>query len=323
MALKAQAVLFRSGSHSAPLEIELARRDIPFVKYGGLKFLEASHVKDVLSVLRWADNPRNRMAGFRAAGLVPGVGAATANKLLDAVDRAPAAVAALEAFRIPPAAASGWSAFLDVFRTLRAAAADWPAELDLVGRWYEPHLFRLYDDAAVRQRDLLQLHQIASTYSSRERFLTDMALDPPAATSDEAGVPGKDDDYLILSTIHSAKGQEWKAVHILNVVDGCIPSDMGTGTTEEVEEERRLLYVAMTRAKDDLQLFVPQRFYVHQQASYGDRHVYASRSRFIPDALIGLFDATVWPPVREAEEQRASYAVAPVDLAARVRDAWG
>ena len=181
--------------------------------------------------------------------------------------QAPAAMAALEAFRIPPAAASEWSAFLDVFRTLRAATADWPAELDLVARWYEPHLFRLYDDAAVRQRDLLQLHQIASTYSSRERFLTDMALDPPAATSDEAGVPGKDDDYLILSTIHSAKGQEWKAVHILNVVDGCIPSDMGTGTTEEVEEERRLLYVAMTRAKDDLQLFVPQRFYVHQQAS--------------------------------------------------------
>jgi len=324
MALKAQAVLFRSGSHSAQLEIELARRDIPFVKYGGLKFLEASHVKDVLAVLRWADNPRNRMAGFRAAGLVPGVGAATANKLLDAVEQTPAATAALEAFRIPPAATAEWSAFLDVFRALRAATAEWPAELDLVARWYEPHLFRLYDDAAVRQRDLLQLQQVASTYSSRERFLTDMALDPPAATSDEAGVSGKDDDYLILSTIHSAKGQEWKAVHILNVVDGCIPSDMSTGTTDEVEEERRLLYVAMTRAKDDLQLLVPQRFYVHQQASYGDRHVYASRSRFIPDALLEFFDATVWPlAMQEADAHGASYPIAPVDIAARVRDAWG
>jgi len=137
-------------------------------------------------------------------------------------------------------------------------------------------------------------------------------------------VPGKDDDYLILSTIHSAKGQEWKAVHILNVVDGCIPSDMSTGTTDEVEEERRLLYVAMTRAKDDLQLLVPQRFYVHQQASYGDRHVYASRSRFIPDALLEFFDATVWPlAMQEADAHGASYPIAPVDIAARVRDAWG
>ena len=204
----------------------------------------------------------------------------------------PRAVPALEAFTIPATAAADWKAFLDVFRALRAATAEWPAELDLV-------------DPVVRNRNCIACttmrpcakeissssHQIASTYPSRERFLTEMALDPPAATSDEAGVPGKDDDYLILSTIHSAKGQEWKAVHILNVVDGCIPSDMGTGTTEEMEEERRLLYVAMTRAKDDLQLIVPQRFYVHQQASYGDRHVYASRSRFIPDALLELFEA--------------------------------
>ena len=175
------------------------------------------------------------------------------------------------------------------------SAAEWPAELEWVTRWYEPHLARLYDDAPVRQRDLVQLQQIASTYPSRERFLTELALDPPDATSDEAGAPWLDDDYLILSTIHSAKGQEWKSVQILNVVDGCIPSDMSTGTTEEVEEERRLLYVAMTRARDELRLLVPQRFYVHQQAATGDRHVYASRSRFIPDALTPLFERTAWP----------------------------
>ncbi len=183
---------------------------------------------------------------------------------------------------------------------------------------------RLYDDAPVRLRDLVQLHQIASTYSSRERFLTEMALDPPDATSDEAGAPGKDDDYLILSTIHSAKGQEWKSVQILNVVDGCIPSDMGTGTTEEIEEERRLLYVAMTRAKDDLQLMVPQRFYVTQQTAHGDRHVYASRSRFIPDALTALFESAVWPlaarDVHEADAPRAP--APPVDIAARVLLRW-
>ncbi len=325
MALKSQAVLFRSSSHSAQLELELARRGIPFVKYGGLKFLEASHIKDALSMLRWADNPRNRMAGFRAARLLPGVGSATATKLLDALDATTDPVAALEAFKIPPPAAPDWKAFLAMFRALRAATADWPAELEIVTRWYEPHLPRLYDDAPVRQRDLVQLHQIASTYSSRERFLTEMALDPPDATSDEAGAPGKDDDYLILSTIHSAKGQEWKAVHILNVIDGCIPSDMGTGTTEEVEEERRLLYVAMTRAKEALQLILPQRFYVHQQTAYGDRHVYASRSRFIPEALTALFESAVWPiVVREVNESHPSInPAAPVDIAARIRQSWG
>ena len=138
-----------------------------------------------------------------------------------------------------------------------------------------------------RHADLIQLEQIASGYPSRERFLTELTLDPPDATSDQAGVPLLDEDYLILSTIHSAKGQEWKSVFVLNVVDGCIPSDLGTGTTAEIEEERRLLYVAMTRAKDDLHLIVPQRFFTHGQNPQGDRHVYASRTRFIPEGLLG------------------------------------
>ena len=324
MTLKSQAVLFRSSSHSAQLELELARRDIPFVKYGGLKFLEASHVKDVLSVLRWADNPRNRLAGFRAARLVPGIGAATATRLLDAMNATPSVMPVMEAFKVPPSAETDWSAFLNVFRGLRTSAAEWPAELEWVTRWYEPHLARLYDDAPVRQRDLVQLQQIASTYSSRERFVTELALDPPDATSDEAGAPGRDDDYLILSTIHSAKGQEWKSVQILNVVDGCIPSDMSTGTTEELEEERRLLYVAMTRAKEDLRLLLPQRFYVHQQSVSGDRHVYASRSRFIPDALTRLFECTAWPVAAQAVQEPSApiNPAAPVDIAARIRLQW-
>jgi DNA helicase-2/ATP-dependent DNA helicase PcrA len=323
-ALKSQAVLFRSSSHSAQLEIELARRDIPFVKYGGLRFLEASHVKDVLSVVRWADNPRNRMAGFRAASLVPGIGGATANKLLDLLDASAAALPVLEAFKVAPAAARDWKAFLELYGCLRGGTADWPAELDFVTRWYEPHLFRLYDDAPVRQRDLVQLQEIASTYPSRERFLTDLSLDPPDATSGEAGASGKDDDYLILSTIHSAKGQEWKAVDILNVVDGCIPSDMATGPAEEVEEERRLLYVAMTRARDELSLLVPQRFYVHQQATCGDRHVYASRSRFIPDALLDRFESVVWPLAVCEDDAggNAGLPAPPLDVAARIRQAW-
>ena len=325
IALKSQAVLFRSSSHSAQLELELTRRDIPFVKFGGLRFLEAAHVKDVLSVLRWAENPRSRMAGFRAARLLPGVGAATAAKLLDAMDRAPDPMAAMAAFVAPPSAAEYWQALVRLIGLLRGEQAGWPADMDLVIRWYEPHLLRIYEDAQLRQGDLAQLQQIASTYRSRERFLTEVTLDPPGATSAEAGVPGLDDDYLILSTIHSAKGQEWKTVHVLNVVDGCIPSDMSTGTGEEIEEERRLLYVAMTRAKDHLHLLVPQRFYVHQQAAHGDRHVYASRSRFIPESVAKLFEACAWPvptPGPVAAGPRTEALSARVDIAARVRALW-
>jgi DNA helicase-2/ATP-dependent DNA helicase PcrA len=324
-ALRSQAVLFRTSSHSAQLELELSRRGIPFVKYGGLRFLEAAHVKDVLCVLRWAENPRGRMAGFRVAQLLPGIGPATAARLLDAIEDAADPLSALAAFRVPPAAAADWNAFVPVFRALRGAGPGWPAEMDLVTGWYAPHLERLYEDALARQGDLAQLRQIAATYATRERFLTEVTLDPPAATSDEAGVPGRDDDYLILSTIHSAKGQEWKSVHVLNVVDGCIPSDMGTGTKDEIDEERRLLYVAMTRAREQLHLLVPQRFYVHQQAAWGDRHVYASRSRFIPERIAALFETCAWPPPTQAGDTGALASVLPagtVDLSARVRARW-
>ena len=168
----------------------------------------------------------------------------------------------------------------------------------------------------------MQLEQIASGYPSRERFLTELTLDPPDATSDEAGVPHLDEDYLILSTIHSAKGQEWKAVFVLNAVDGCIPSDLGTGTSEEIEEERRLLYVAMTRARDRLSILLPQRFYVHQQASRGDRHVYASRTRFIPDELLPLFERRAWPLAEADSDERRSASSVRIDVAARMRGMW-
>jgi len=325
IALKSQAVLFRSSSHSAQLELELARRDIPFVKFGGLRFLEAAHVKDVLCVLRWVENPRSRMAGFRASRLVPGIGPATAAKLLDAMDVEPDPVTAMTSFRVPPSVADDWLALVTLFGILGRERSPWPADMDAVLQWYEPHLHRIYEDADARQGDLVQLRQIASTYLSRERFLTEVTLDPPGATSAESGAPRLDDDYLILSTIHSAKGQEWKTVHVLNVVDGCIPSDMSTGTIEEIEEERRLLYVAMTRARDHLHLMLPQRFYVHQQGAYGDRHVYASRSRFLPDAVTGFFTSCAWPvaaPVPAAEETQETESTPRVDISARIRAFW-
>jgi DNA helicase-2/ATP-dependent DNA helicase PcrA len=321
LALRSQAVLFRSAQHSAALELELARRDIPFVKYGGLRFLDAAHVKDVLAVLRLAANPRGQRAGLRALQLVPGIGAASAARLLAALAEAADPAAALLAFVPPVATAPAWSAFAKLFASLRGADSPWPAELAAVERWYRPLLERMHDDAAPRAADVAHLVRLASGYPSRERFLTELALDPPAATSDESGPGGDDEDYLILSTIHSAKGQEWSAVSVLRVVDGCLPSDMATGSAAEIEEERRLLYVAMTRARHHLHLLVPQRFYVTQQVAWGDRHVYGSISRFLPPALHGLFDH-VAPKGAATPDDAVDAVAAGVDLAARVRSRW-
>ena len=319
LALKQQAVLFRTGHHSAPLELELARRNIPFVKFGGLKFLEAAHVKDLLSVLRWVQNPRSRLAGFRVAQLIPGMGPASVRRLLDAMDSTADPVQQMREFK-PPAAATGeWNAWLQASETLRHAT--WPEDVALATRWYQPHLERLHDDARIRSADLAQLTQMAAGYANHERFLAEVTLDPPQATSDESGEPNRDEDYLILSTMHSAKGQEWASVMVLNVVDGCIPSDMGTGTTAEVEEERRLLYVAMTRAKRHLALVVPQRFYVTQQRQYGDRHLYGSLSRFVPPELRLLFDA-VSPQAHEGRFAVELEQLPTVDLMARVRQGF-
>lgn len=321
--LKSQAVLFRTSSHSGALELELTRRNIPFVKFGGLKFLEAAHIKDVLSVLRWAENPRSRLAGFRVSTMLPGIGPVTATRLLDAMDAAHDPVVAMIGFTVPSAAAGDWAAFVKHYVSLNRGESGWPGDVDSTVRWYESHLTRRYDDAVARKGDLVQLQRIAATYGTRERFLTEVTLDPPEATSDESGIPHRDEDYLILSTIHSAKGQEWQSVSVLNVVDGCIPSDLATGTCAEIEEERRLLYVAMTRAKDQLQLIVPQRFYVHQQSGFGDRHVYASPSRFISNKTMQLFESTEWPrPETTREATAGSRSTTRVDLAAKLKTMW-
>ncbi|MGA2551130.1 MAG: ATP-dependent helicase [Burkholderiaceae bacterium] len=320
--LRSQAVLFRSSSHSAAVELELAHRNIPFVKYGGLKFLESAHVKDLLSLLRWAENPQCRLAGFRTLLLVPGVGPATAGRVLDAIALGPDARAALTDVTPRGALDLDWRELVETLCTLRAATK-WPADFEVALKWYEPHLERLYEDAPARRQDLTQLARIAATFGTRERFLTELTLDPPEASSDEATVPSRDDDFLVLSTIHSAKGREWTAVYVLNLVDGCIPSDMATGSEEDIEEERRLLYVAMTRAKDNLELVMPQRYYVHQQSNVGDRHVYALRSRFISDAMLAQFALEAWPeaspPTASATGLRPH---AECDVGARLRARW-
>jgi DNA helicase-2/ATP-dependent DNA helicase PcrA len=319
--LKQQAVLFRASHHSGLLEVELTRRNIPFVKFGGLKFLDSAHVKDLLAMLRFAQNPRDRVAGFRLMLLLPGVGPASAQRALDSMAARADPLAALAEMPAPPRSGEHWTGFVATLRGLHTGSTGWPAEIELARRWYEPHLEHVHEDALMRQADLLQLEQIATGYPSRERFLTELTLDPPGATSDQSGVPHLDEDYLILSTIHSAKGQEWKSVFVLNVVDGCIPSDLGTGTTAEIEEERRLLYVAMTRAKDSLHCVLPQRFFVHGQRALGDRHVYASRTRFIPPSLLGLFESRTWPPATATGERENAQQIR-VDVGAQMRGMW-
>ncbi len=292
-----QAVLFRTAHHSAALEVELVRRNIPFVKWGGLKFLEAAHVKDVMAMLRWAENLRDRVAAFRTLQLLPGIGPAIARRLLGSLDESgPAGLDRLE----PPAAARHlWSGFAETMKGLVQEPA-WPGDLERVRAFYDPLLPELHENARLRLLDLDQLLSIALRSPGRERFLTDLTLDPPEAVGDEAGPPLRDEEQLVLSTIHSAKGQEWKAVFVLNCVDGCIPSDMATGSEAEIEEERRLLYVAMTRAKDELDLMVPQRFFVLLQHPRGDRHLRANRTRFIPDRLLPVFDRVRGGPRGEA-----------------------
>ncbi len=322
LALKSQAVLFRTSSHSAALELELARRQIPFVKFGGLKFLEAAHVKDLLAILRFAQNPRGRLAGFRVLQLIPGIGAALAGRVLDAMNLAADPGAALAQFQVPKTAIDPWQLFVQMYCSLRGPRRAWPVDLHLAKTWYRPQLERLHDDAPVRLADLDNLEHMACGYGSRERFLSELTLDPPEATSDRSGAPHRDEDYVILSTIHSAKGQEWTSVHVLNVVDGCIPSDLGTGAQDEIEEERRLLYVAMTRAKEHLHLLVPQRFYVTQQSAYGDRHLYAGRTRFIPDEMVEQFQTLVWPGVAAAQADCLHTDPASMQVRERSRSAW-
>jgi len=252
--------------------------------------------------------------------LIPGVGPSSAQRVLDYLAERADPITALAHAPEPPRAGEDWKTFIGAIADLRHS--NWPIDLERARLWYEPHLNRIHEDAETRRADLIQLEQIASGYPSRERFLTELTLDPPDVTSDQAGVPLLDEDYLVLSTIHSAKGQEWKSVFVLNVVDGCIPSDLGTGTTVELEEECRLLYVAMTRAKDTLHLVVPQRFFTHGQHAQGDRHIYASRTRFIPDRLLGLFESTAWPLAIAGAAARPASQGPRIDVGARMRGMW-
>ena len=318
--LQQQAVLLRTSHHSDALEVELGRRNIPFVKFGGLKFLESAHVKDVICALRWAENPTDALAAFRLVQLLPGVGPAHARNIVETHEKNEFNFTELHKVAVPNAAIADWPKLSALMVGLRSSETDWSAQLAMVREWYTPHLQRIYDAAHVRGGDLEQLEQISGEYPSRERFLTELTLDPPSATGDHAGPPLLDEDYLILSTIHSAKGQEWDVVFVLNTADGCIPSDMATDKPEQIEEERRLLYVAMTRAREHLHLVHPLRFYKHQQHRHGDKHMYSPRTRFIPDAILDCFERRTHGR-RQARDAKAVTSQR-IDVRAKASSRW-
>ena len=342
-----QAVLFRAGHHSAQLEVELSRRNIPFRKYGGLKFIEAAHVKDMLAVLRILENPYDQISWFRTLLQMEGVGPRTAGRILDdlgARRRAPgpgdSALPLVRLMRdpplVPPAAREQ---FAELGRVL-ADCAGLPHQGDAVTEsteivggeapvlaeqverircFFEPIFGRIYDNPVIRLRDIDQLAQIASSYRSRGRFITDLTLDPPESTSDLAQPPFLEEDYLILSTMHSAKGCEWDVVHVIHAADGMIPSDMAVGDEAGVDEERRLFYVAMTRAKDHLYTYFPLRYYHHNQGR-GDAHSYAQLTRFLPRSIHDLFEHRTARRQDNAESAVQTPVVA--DPYARVTKLW-
>jgi DNA helicase-2/ATP-dependent DNA helicase PcrA len=294
--LRRQAVLFRSGHHSDVLELELTRRNVPFVKYGGLKFLESAHIKDVLAVLRLLENPRDEVSWFRVLQLLPGVGPTAARSLMRALGVRAAGSDPLQVLvdappPVPEAAQEAFGHFRETIADCRAEGATLPpaAEIGRIRRFCEPLFEQRYSSPGVRLQDIEQLEQVAGAHTTRGRFLSELALDPPTSTSDLAGPPRLDEDYLILSTVHSAKGGEWDVVHVIHAADGMIPSDMATGDKDEIEEERRLFYVALTRARDNLYVYFALRFY-RRPRGLDDAHHFAQLTRFLPEPVQTLFE---------------------------------
>jgi DNA helicase II / ATP-dependent DNA helicase PcrA len=288
--LQRQAVLFRAAHHSLVLELELTRRNIPFRKFGGLKFLEAAHVKDFLAFLRVAENPRDEPAALRMLLLLPGIGPQRARALVDEADRA-GSLEPWRRFRPPSAAAEIWPQLLTLLDRLRASPGDLSlsGQLALVRDVYQPLLERVHDHPTARLSDIESLVALGGRYPDKASLLAELVLDPPSFTGELAGPPLLDDDYLVLSTIHSAKGLEWQAVYLIHAADGNLPSDLACGSDEEIEEERRLFYVALTRAREHLEVYVPLCYFTQPRSPF-DRFGWAQPSRFLTPAVRGCFE---------------------------------
>jgi DNA helicase-2/ATP-dependent DNA helicase PcrA len=319
--LHKQAVLFRASSHSNSLELALARRNIPFHKYGGLKFLEATHVKDLISFLRILENSRDEVAWFRVLQLLNGVGPVTASAIFGHVASSGYKATSVESFDSPASARQEITDLAQLMRDLSQTQELEPSvKLARIVAFYAPLLKRNYENPEPRFNDLLYLQHIASGYTTVTQFLSELILDPPASTGDLAGAPTLDEDWLVLSTIHSAKGLEWDVVYLIHASDGFLPSDMATGSSDDIQEELRLTYVAMTRARDFLYVLRPQRYY-HGASRVSDKHGYAQLCRFITPCVVETMD--------QVELDRPDHiGDAPdsekfqVDIAAQIRDMW-
>lgn len=304
--LNRQAVLFRAGHLSNSLELELTGRNIPYRKYGGLRFLEAAHVKDLLAFLRILENPRDEVTWFRVLQLLEGMGPGNASRAIHHVHVHHDDPRSIREFKAPAAARESIRDLGGLLEDLLVPELKNPApRIDRIRRFYEPLLEKLYENPDARRNDLESLEMVASNYRSTRSFLSDLALDPPTSTGDLSGPALKDEDWLVLSTIHSAKGCEWDVVIIIHAADGCLPSDMSAGSPEELEEELRLTYVAMTRAKDFLYVAFPLRYY-HTWSRFTDHHVYAQRCRFLTEDVCSTFERITPPPVEWEREEEAS-----------------
>ncbi|MCA9073749.1 MAG: ATP-dependent helicase [Planctomycetaceae bacterium] len=314
--LKQQAVLFRASHHTISLEVELARRNIPFHKYGGLKFVETAHVKDMLAYLRLAENPRDIVSGMRVLMMLPGIGQVKARSLLDTLNENRGDFSCLRDVTPPKAASDDWPLFVALMRGLGDPKAKMGAvgdQMHRVRRFYAPLLKGKYDNSRERERDLEQLELVAARFKDRMEFIAEMSLDPPSSTQELAGDSTLDEDSLVLSTIHSAKGLEWNVVYVIHATDGNIPSQQAVGDTDQIDEERRLFYVALTRAKDLLYVTMPQRYYT-QGWRISDRHSYAQPSRFLTKEARVHFDQRIAFPAIGNEEEDS------IDLSKQVRE---
>jgi DNA helicase II / ATP-dependent DNA helicase PcrA len=299
MGLQRQAVLFRASHHSADLEIELSRRRIPFIKYGGLRYLEGAHVKDLLCTFRLVDNPRDEMAWFRLLQLLPGVGPAKARRAIDALRGDDSQLplsnevttqrwAQVQSV-LPPETSEMSQRLADAL--CRGLDEPLAAHADRLRLAVTPLIEATYEDALPRLEDLGALVLACTDATRLSDVAAAQALDPPHSTGNLAGPPMMDEDWLVLSTVHSAKGLEFDAVHVIHAADGNFPSDMALSTPEGLEEERRLFYVAVTRARRDLAIYVPLRYHHHR---IRDDHSWAQPSRFLTAAVRStLADASV------------------------------
>ena len=317
--LRDQAVLFRTGHHSDLVEVELRRRRIPFVKYGGLRFLEAAHVRDLLAMLRLVQNPWDELAWMRVLHLARGAGPASVDRILGQLGvresgrRGPDPLTAFCADPGHSGGAAGATADLtrlaDALGACRSETMSAGAQVETVARALDPMIRHRYDHPDARLADFDALARIAAGSPSAGQFVADLTLDPPTSTGDLAGTPSLDDDWLTLSTVHSAKGGEWGVVHLIHAADGAFPSDLATGDADGVDEERRLFYVALTRAKRHLHIYAPLRYHHGDPAGRTDRHSYALRSRFLPKTVDPLLDQRV---VRGADDAALPAVEAPL-----------